>query len=96
MKKLSATSKRLQQAKRIAQLEHNLQFCHSENETLAAENAELTRLYEFQLQVMVDIAKQHGELTRVHAENAVAFLTEKVALLERAEAAERKLGLLLR
>lgn len=82
MKQLSATQKRLQQARRMAQLEHNLQFVEGENKDLAAENAELRRLYDVQLQVMVNIAQQHGELTRQHAENAVA--------------AERKLTLLLR
>lgn len=91
MKKLSATVKRLQQARYTAQLEHNLQFVQGQNQDLATENAELRELADFQLQVLVNTAKQHGELTRVHAESAVAFLTEKVALLERAEAAEAKL-----
>jgi hypothetical protein len=91
MKKLSTTSMRLLQSKRIAQPEHNLQWYHGENNTLATENAELKHLYEFQLQVVVHIAKQHGELTSARPESAVAFLTEKIALRERAQAAEATL-----
>lgn len=95
MKKLSATQRRLQQARYTAQLEHSMQYAHSQNQDLVAENAELRSLVEYQLQVLANTAKQNAELAKANAENAVAFLAEKVALLERAEAAERKLALSL-
>jgi len=85
---MKAISKELQRARYVAQLEHSVLWYQSQSDELAAENAELRALVEYQLAVLANAAAQNAELTKQHAEVAVAFLREKVALLERAETAE--------
>jgi len=88
---MKSIERELRQARYVAQLEHNAMAYKAANESLARENAALEQLCEFQLRVMANTAAQYAELTKIRAEDAVAFLREKIALLERAEAAEKML-----